>query len=151
MRFLQHGKPEPKDLGFMKPRLGENSEHPDPSTRHPALVGTRGDPCSLRMTAFSIFVSYWLLITAFQFSPRLRMKAGTSRSSCWKFPLTLLFTCCNEGVSRAGVAAGRSCVPTGATAGAGNGVGRVGVNAETERALEMAAAAAVTCPSRLPA
>src|SRR5438552_10993327 len=86
-----------------------------------------------------------------QFSPRLRMKAGTSRSSCWKFPLTLLFTCCNEGVSRAGVAAGRSCVPTGATAGAGNGVGSVGVNAETERALEMAGATAVTCPSRLPA
>lgn|SRR5579864_3875937 len=92
-----------------------------------------------------------------QCSPRLRMKAGTSRSSCSKLPLTLLFTFSSEGVSRLGIAGVRCIAIAGAPfAGgalgkvcfAGSSVGLDGVNDDTERAFEIAAAAAVTAPSR---
>src|SRR5713226_414846 len=48
---------------------------------------------ALRLAAL-YYTSYW--------SPRLRMKAGTSRSSCGKLLVTLLFTWSSDGGSRAG-------------------------------------------------
>src|SRR5437762_9817796 len=44
------------------------------------------------------------LANADQFSPRFRMNAGTSRSSCWKPLFTFDFTASSDGLSRTGTA-----------------------------------------------
>src|SRR5438477_11587260 len=51
---------------------------------------------ALRLTAGDglCHTSYW--------SPRLRIKAGTSSTSCGQLLVTLLFTWCSDGLSRAG-------------------------------------------------
>src|SRR5260370_1336659 len=105
----------------------------------------------------------WIKSFGLYWSPRLRINAGTSRSSCGKLLVTLLLSWSSDGVSRVGFAGvrckagvnvflGGTCVwapDSGASRwGCGNSVGLLGVKDEAARALEIATAAAVAERSR---